>query len=102
MLVITLDPCFKNMKFIQNYMGNIVVVDVVVEYDVKVVHPLLLYVYFHLNLVKALIDPTTFEDDNYFFGHIIYVDDAIISTLKNELQIFECLCMTNRNLKSLG
>jgi hypothetical protein len=36
--------------------------------------------------VKALIDPTTFEDDNYFFGHIIYVDDdAVISTLKNDL-----------------
>ncbi len=44
MLVIILDPCFKNMKFIQNYMGNIIVADVVVEYDVKVVHPLLLYV----------------------------------------------------------
>jgi hypothetical protein len=25
--------------------------------------------------------------------HIIYVDDAIISTLKNELQIFWCLCV---------
>jgi hypothetical protein len=69
-------------------MSNIIVANVIVEYDVKVVHPLLLYVYFRLNLVKVLIDPTTFEDDNYFFGHIIYVDDAILSTLKNELQIF--------------
>ncbi len=77
MLVIILDPCFKNMKFIQNYMGYIIVVDVVVE-----------YVYFGLNVVKVLIDPTTFKDDNYFLRHIIYVDDAIISTLKNELQIF--------------
>jgi hypothetical protein len=42
MLVIMLDLCFKNIKDIQDYVNNIVVVSVVVEYDVKVVYLLLL------------------------------------------------------------
>jgi hypothetical protein len=33
MLVIMLDPCYKNMKCIQNFMGNSIVVQIVVEYD---------------------------------------------------------------------
>jgi len=41
MLVILLDLCFKNIKVIQDYVNNIVV-NVVVEYDVKVVYLLLL------------------------------------------------------------
>jgi len=41
-LVIMLDLCFKNIKIIQDYVNNIVVVSVVVEYDVKVVYLLLL------------------------------------------------------------
>jgi hypothetical protein len=41
MLVIMLDLCFKNIKVIQDYVNNIVV-NVVVEYDVKVVYLLLL------------------------------------------------------------
>jgi len=41
-LVIMLDPCFKNMKNIRDFMGNVQVVKIVVEYDVKMVCPLLL------------------------------------------------------------
>jgi len=37
MLVIMLDPCFKNMKNIRDFMGNVRVVKIVVEYDVKMV-----------------------------------------------------------------
>jgi len=42
MSVIMLDLCFKNIKVIQDYVNNIVVVNVVVEYDVKVMYLLLL------------------------------------------------------------
>jgi hypothetical protein len=35
--------------------------------------------------MKATINPTTLEDDDCFFGQINFVDDAIMSTLKNEL-----------------
>jgi hypothetical protein len=62
-----------------------VVVNVVLEYDSKVVYPLLLQVYLHLNLMNARTNPTIFEDDDCFFGQINFVDDAIMSTLKMEL-----------------
>jgi hypothetical protein len=42
MLAIMLDLCLKNMKVIWDYVGNTVVVNVVLEYDFKVVYPLLL------------------------------------------------------------
>ncbi len=42
----------------------------------------------HLNIVKTTIKPTTFEDDDCFFGNINFANDAIISSLINELQIF--------------
>jgi hypothetical protein len=46
--------------------GNLVVVDVVAKYDVKVMYPLLLQVYLHLNFMKTTIEPTTLEDDCFF------------------------------------
>jgi hypothetical protein len=42
--------------------------------------------------MKAIIDPTTLGDDEYIFGQFLFIDDAIMSTLKNELQILQQLC----------
>jgi hypothetical protein len=53
MLAIMFDPCFKNMKIIWHYVGNSSVGEIVVEYDAKVVYPLLLQVYFYLNPTRA-------------------------------------------------
>jgi len=36
MLMIMLDPCYKNMKCIQNFMGNSIFVQIVVEYNAKI------------------------------------------------------------------
>jgi hypothetical protein len=47
MLVVILDPHFKNMKIIWEFVGNAQVSALVVEYDVKMVCPLLLQVYLH-------------------------------------------------------
>jgi hypothetical protein len=63
---------------------NIVATNIVVKFDVKSVYLLLLQVYLHLNFVKATINPTTLEND-CFFKQIVFVDDAIMPTLKNEL-----------------
>jgi hypothetical protein len=43
----------------------------------------------HLNPMKATINPTTLEDDDCLFRYIVLIDDAIMSTLKNELQILQ-------------
>jgi hypothetical protein len=47
MLVVILDPHFKNMKIIWEFVGNAQVNAIVVEYDAKMVCPLLLQVYLH-------------------------------------------------------
>jgi hypothetical protein len=28
--------------------------------------------------VKTIVEPPTFEDDDCFFGYIVFIDDAII------------------------
>jgi hypothetical protein len=52
MLVIILDFCYKNMKCIQNFVGNCIVAEIIIEYDVKIMCLLLLLVYNHLNPAK--------------------------------------------------
>ncbi len=54
MLVIMFGPCYKNMKCIQNFVGNSIDAETIVEYDLKIMCPLLLLVYNHLNLGKEL------------------------------------------------
>jgi hypothetical protein len=68
--------------------GNVIVDDVIAKYDVKVVYSLLLQVYLHLNLMKTKTKSTIVEDDDCFLWAIFFVDDAIMSIMKNELQIF--------------
>jgi hypothetical protein len=45
MLVLMLDPCFKNLQLIRNYVELEVVMEIVVEYDRTILMPLLLTVY---------------------------------------------------------
>jgi hypothetical protein len=47
LLVVILHPHFKNMKIIWEFVGNAQVSAIVVEYDVKMVCPILLQVYLH-------------------------------------------------------
>jgi len=76
MMIIMLDFCFLNMKVIKDYVGHIV--DVIAKYDTKVMYPLLLQVYLQFNLVNETKNPTTLEDDEYFFGYIVFIDDTIM------------------------
>jgi hypothetical protein len=50
---------------------------------------LLLHVYLHLNLVKGLLPVVLIEDNDMLFGEIVFNDDTIIFTSKNELQMFQ-------------
>jgi hypothetical protein len=44
MLVLMLDPCFKKLQLIQNYVTLEMVMEIVVEYDRTILMPLLLIV----------------------------------------------------------
>jgi hypothetical protein len=50
--------------------------------------------------MKTTTNPTTLKDDYCFFGQIVFVDDAIMSTLKNELHIFQWLCVQPTKTKN--
>jgi hypothetical protein len=60
-----------------------------IDYDINIVCPLFLRVFFHVNLIKVAINhQVVVENDDLFFGQTISSDDAIMYTLKNELQIY--------------
>jgi hypothetical protein len=44
-----------------------------------------------LNVVKAQVEPITKIDDDSFFGDILSKANVIMSTLKNELHLFQQL-----------
>jgi hypothetical protein len=54
----------------------------------------------HLNPMKTTTNPTTLKDDDCFFGQIVSVNDAIMSTLKNKLHIFQWLCVQSTKTKN--
>jgi hypothetical protein len=66
-------------------MGNLIIVEFIAKCDAKIVCPFLSHAYNHLNLTKDLTKLMTNERDDIFFGQVVFVDDVIISTLKNEL-----------------
>ncbi len=87
MLAIMFDASYKNMKCIWDLVGNFVVVEIVVEYDNKIVCPLLLQVNNHLNPIRDATKLMTIEKD-FVFGQIVLVNDVILSILKNDLHYF--------------
>ncbi len=69
MLAIMLDPHFKNMKVILDFVGHAHAIQIVTNYDINIVCPLLLQVFFHLKPIRATTNQLTIvEDDDLFFG----------------------------------
>jgi hypothetical protein len=55
MLVIMLEPHFKNMKIICDFMGDTLVVQIVAKYDIDILCVFLVQVFFYLNLIETSI-----------------------------------------------
>jgi hypothetical protein len=53
--------------------------------------------------MKTKTEPIIVEDDDCFLWAISFVDDAIMSIMKNELQIFRRLCVRlTKTINPLG
>ncbi len=100
MLAIMFDPHFKNMKVIWDFVGDSLALQVMLEYDAKIMYPLLVQTYFHLNPVKAVVKLIVVEDDHNFFGQIIYNDGVIMSIMRNELHLFCWLSVGPMEIKN--
>ncbi len=85
---------------IWHFVGNAFVIQIVINYDINIVCHILLQVFFHLNLVKATIELVTIEDGDLFFGRVVSSDDVIMSTLKNDLQLFQQLLVQLTKIKN--
>ncbi len=100
MLAIMLDPCFKNMKIMWDFVGDSLALQVVAKYDAKIVYPLLVQTYLHLNLVKVVVKLVIVEDDDNFFRQNIFNDDAIMSIVRNEMHLFHRLSVGPMEIKN--
>jgi hypothetical protein len=83
------DPSFKNLQFIQNYIGLELAMQVV-KYDQKVLMPLLLIVYKALTLIAMTIHDLT--TPNVFelkvFGSLASIEKTTLGFLRVELSYF--------------
>lgn len=78
MLLIMFNPYFQNMKIRQDWLGNFVPIQIVANYDTRIVHPLLLQAYHHLNPNRTPTKLLFIKDDDLFFAHIVsHVDDIL-------------------------
>jgi hypothetical protein len=55
MLDIMLEPHFKNMKIIYNFMGDTLEIQTVTKYDTNILCVFLVQVFFYLNLIETSI-----------------------------------------------
>jgi hypothetical protein len=88
------------MKVIWDFVGNSFTFQVVAKYDAKIVCPLLVQTYLHLNPVKAVVKSVVVEHDENFFGQNIFNDDAIMSIVRNELHLFHQLNVGPMEIKN--
>ena len=92
MMAITLDPYYKSLKVIREYVGILLATLVVAEYGMKIVMPMLLHVYKYMNPASVVPpEPLIASDEDSFFRQLISNDDALHLLLKNELYMFRCL-----------
>ncbi len=59
-------------------MGNFVAIQFVTDYDTRIMRPLLLQAYHHLNPNRTPTKLLSIKDDDLFFGHIVSHVDGIL------------------------
>ncbi len=100
MLALVLDPRFKSLKVVENYVGHGACIPFVVEQDANVVIPLLMIVFEVLNpIVQACaIEVVGFgdfnEEDNNIFGVGTCMEKSSHALVVGELSLFKRLYVT--------
>jgi hypothetical protein len=59
-------------------LGNFVAIQIVANYDTRIMHPFLLQAHHHLNPNRAPTKLLSIKDDDLFFGHIVSHVDEIL------------------------
>jgi hypothetical protein len=92
MVALMLDPCFKNMDCIMDYISKDQATTLVQQYDDLIMMPLLKNVMGYLNLVQSTsLGPLALEQPSTsfgLFGSIVPIQEATEGLLKVELFLF--------------
>jgi hypothetical protein len=92
MVALILDPCFKSMDYIMDYISKDQATTLVQQYNDLIMMPLLKNVMGYLNLVQSTsLDPLALEQPSTsfgLFGSIALIQKAIEGILKVELSCY--------------
>ena len=89
MFLLMLDPRYKGLQVIINYVGRKIVMHIVAEYDQLVLVPLLVKVSRLLNpCLKNNLAPTLEAIPDSLFGHTSSTEEASEGMLKSDLILF--------------
>ncbi|KAG0584835.1 hypothetical protein M758_3G242300 [Ceratodon purpureus] len=91
MLALMLDPRFKGLGLVRDYVGPEKVVGIVFEYDNLVLLPLLMQCYKRLHPTAQSQEPVTPISENSIFGAQASAEEVILEQLKSELSLFRRL-----------
>ncbi len=98
MFALMFDPCFKSLRVLQNYVGRGNVIHLVIEYDAKVVIPLMMIIFYVLNPIiqefAAQVDGSYVgvaiveEEDNNILCVGASIEESSCALIVGELFIF--------------
>jgi hypothetical protein len=84
-----LDPCFKNLQLIRDYVGLEVVMAIVAKHDHTILMPLFLIVYNSLTLKPITIEPLDLDTPEVgVFGSMASIKEVAMGLLKVELSLY--------------
>jgi hypothetical protein len=90
MLILILDPHFKNLELIRDYGALELAMQVAINYDQKTLMPLLLIVY-HASTPnsRTITSFTTTMVELSVFGSLVFIEKIIMGLIKTELSFFK-------------
>ncbi len=101
MLAIILDPPFKNMKIIATLSVMFKPLKLLLNMMLKFM-PYFIVGLFALLLVKRTMEGAPIEDDDMLFGLIMSNDDAVMPTMRNELQLLQQFFLGTKKLETFS
>jgi hypothetical protein len=101
MFALVFDPCFKSLWVLENYVGMGNVICLVIEYDAKVVIPLMMIIFYVLNFIiqasATQVDGSYVgvtmveEEDNKILCVGAFIEESSCALIAGELFLFKRL-----------
>jgi hypothetical protein len=91
MIPLILDQCFKTLDMVKVLVGRSKLVAMLPKYDNKTLLPFLIVVFYFLNVGAfffANVGFSSFDQEDFIFGHVISNVDHLQGLLKTEFSLF--------------